>query len=215
MKHWKLFSSLYLYQCHKCFIPLLLTLGRVAPWHLMNLFFGNTPSSYINPNFMADFKKRVREHNYLNFTVSCEIKIAEDFYTINDPFQCRWKIPLVQSRKFHGYGKSSTMFRHELQAKESGKPVLQATQTNVFVDRKTRKGVPISNLFSDEHAHMQIAPAPPPRLCLPNKGIFSTEMRVNPSDIDGNQHCNMMVYIRFCHDAGALAVKQGRLWFCE
>ena len=36
-------------------------------------------------------------------------------------------------------------------------------------------------------------------------------MRVNHSDIDGNQHCNMMVYIRFCHDAGALAVHKGRL----
>lgn len=123
-------------------------------------------------------------------------------------------IPFKVGVEVQDVGKTSVTLFNKMVNKLDNKVLATACIKLVFVDRATRRPIPLPEWMRDRCMaaikHRQPMSFPQNAPAIP-ESAFSMVVTVTASDTDVNRHTNQGSYVRFCSDAAQSAVSAGRL----
>ncbi|XP_053409271.1 uncharacterized protein LOC123561343 isoform X2 [Mercenaria mercenaria] len=185
--------------------------GKVALWSLGKVFESMRwlvmAAGFINyPNLMY-------KRNRTLFVGGHVFTLSRDFHNLRYANVFGHKNMLKSVIYISHVGKSSYTISTDLYDYTSGEKLCSYRTVQVFVDRQSRKPVPLPAEFLEnadvhlktvERHTMRRKPLP----TIPSQA-FHYEVKVLHSDCDANHHVNQAVYLKWCSDAASLGALKG------
>lgn len=148
--------------------------------------------------------------NSLVFLVSHHYQYLQAFYKKVNYFQHVQNITELAS-----IGRSSFQYQQTNAVKDTGELLHKSRTQLVFVNKTTRRSIPLSESFVQRFQKTSMSSKAWPMmhfklLTKPVAGAVQHTIQVQPSDADFYQHTNNAAYVKLCHDVGSLVAKDGK-----
>lgn len=189
--------------------------GNIAIWKLPQLLFQYGGYIERHPSFMEGalhMRRNIIMHKLLFFLARVDISLDWSLYDVADFHTLLWKKPLWFQMTYLGSGNSSYQVENSI-IDANRKVLASMKRIIVCVDNKTRKPRNVAHSIIPEKFKYKAVEKLDVinRFVPPATGVFESCFTVNFSDIDGNQHTNMAVYLRYCMDCAVMASRAGKL----
>ena len=148
----------------------------------------------------------------LLFLARVEIFLDWSLYDLIDFHTSLWKRPMKIQESYLGAGNSSYQLQTSI-CDHNDRHFARVKRYIVCVDIQTRQPRAVKEtILPEKYIHIVAnKSAVTNQFLLPTSGVFKHSFIVNFSDLDGNQHMNMAVYLRMCMDSAVIASKTGKL----